>query len=96
MSDKLNEMWQALEAHKPKRSYAKAWRVICVERTRDAARSAAWTEARALAAEAKWAADEAARALAAEAKWAAEAAARAAEADQYAQRAIDALRGVKP
>jgi len=29
-------MWAALEAHKPKRSYAKAWRVMCKERTYDA------------------------------------------------------------
>jgi hypothetical protein len=82
VSAKLDEMWAALEAHKPKRGYAKAWRVMCSERTRDAA-EAKWAEARALAAEA------AARA--------AEAAARAAEADDYAQRAIDALkREAKP
>ncbi len=40
MSDKLTEMWAALEAHKPKRKYAEAWRVMCRERTADAAADA--------------------------------------------------------
>jgi hypothetical protein len=78
-------MWQALEAHEPKRGYAKAWRVMCRERTEDAA----WAVYRAAPEEsaAWWAA------------WAAWAAARAAEeaarADRYAQQAIDAIKEVK-
>jgi len=42
VSAKLNEMWAAFEAHKPKRGYAKAWRVMCKERTYRAARAAWW------------------------------------------------------
>ena len=33
MSAKLNEMWAALEAHKPKPEYAEAWATMCRERT---------------------------------------------------------------
>ena len=32
----IDEMWAAFEAHKPKRGYAKAWRVMLKERTYDA------------------------------------------------------------
>ena len=35
MSAKLDEMWAALEAHKPAPEYADAWRVMCKERTID-------------------------------------------------------------
>ncbi len=37
MSDKLDEMWAALEAHKPAPGYADEWRVMCRERTEGAA-----------------------------------------------------------
>jgi hypothetical protein len=40
MSTKLDEMWAALEAHKPDASYAEAWRVMCKERMADAAADA--------------------------------------------------------
>ena len=60
---KLDEMWAAFEAHKPKRSYAKAWRVMCRERTCHTARAvyhaAPYGSA---AAEAAWSASEAAAA----------------------------------
>jgi hypothetical protein len=45
MSDKLNEMWAALEAHKPAPEYSEAWATMLKERTEDAAdaaRAAAW------------------------------------------------------
>jgi hypothetical protein len=80
VSDKLDEMWAAFEAHKPDASYADAWATMCKERTRDAMRvvycvapkrSAAWAAAIA----------------AAEVAWATE---------HYAKRAIDAIRKVKP
>ena len=85
MSDKLNEMWAALEAHKPKRSYAKAWRVMCRERTKEAVEAAyraapALSLAEAAARAAAWATGEAC----------------AAAAERYAQEAIDAIREVKP
>ena len=32
----IDEMWAALEAHKPDASYAKAWRVMLKKRTYDA------------------------------------------------------------
>jgi len=83
MTTKQDEMWAALEAHKPKRGYAKAWRVMCRERTEAAA-------------EAAWDATPEGSAAEAAAEVAAEAAAAARAADEYAQRAIDALREVKP
>ncbi len=90
MSDKLTEMWAALEAHKPKRSYAKAWRVMCKERTYEA------VEAAYRAAPAGSAA-EAAAAWAAAAAWEARRrAAATSAADAYAQRAINAIKEVKP
>ena len=33
MSDKLDEMWAALEAHKPAPEYAEAWQRMLMERT---------------------------------------------------------------
>ncbi len=85
MTTKLDEMWAALEAHKPKRSYAKAWRVMCEKRTRGAAWAAyraapAGSAAKVAAEAAAWATGEA---------W-------AAAADRHAQEAIDALKEVKP
>ncbi len=80
----IDEMWAALEAHKPKRGYAKAWATMLKERTTEAV----------------WDAYDAAPAgsAAAVALLAAVKAAEAAEwADEYAQPAIDALkREVKP
>jgi hypothetical protein len=90
MTDKLIEMWQALEAHEPKPEYADAWATMLKERTYDAARVAYWAapEESAAAWAARWA------------SWAADAAEEpagaVASADFYAQRAIDALREVKP
>ncbi len=81
MSAKLAEMWAALEAHKPKPEYAKAWATMCKERTYDAARSACY--AAPVGSAAWWAA----------AAWAA---ATAASANYYAQKAIDAIKEVKP
>jgi hypothetical protein len=76
----IDEMWAALEAHKPKRSYAKAWRVMCRERTE----ASAWEAYHAAPyGSAAWAAAIAA----AEVAWAIE---------HHAQEAIDALREVKP
>jgi hypothetical protein len=94
-------MWAAFEAHKPKRGYAKAWRVMCKERTYRAARAAWWAAPVGSAAEAAvgaaidgvvatgeaWAAAAAAAGAARSAAWA----------DVYAQEAIDAIkREVKP
>ena len=90
MSAKLDEMWAALEAHKPKPKYAKAWATMCKERTKAAA----------------WAADDMARAsrardAAASAGYAGYAVMFAdnprdvedtALADHYAQEAIDAIK----
>ncbi len=89
MTDKQAEMWAALEAHEPKRGYAKAWPTMCRERTYYAARVAYWAapEESAAAEAARWA------------SWAADAAEEpegAAAADDYAQRAIDAIKEVKP
>jgi hypothetical protein len=98
MSDKLNEMWQALEAHKPTPGYAEAWATMLKERT--------WVAASAAAQAARTARTAAAAAQAAQA---AEAAAwavvfksyptdaeEAALADEFAQEAIDAIKEVKP
>ncbi len=63
MTDKQAEMWAALEAHKPKRSYAKAWRVMCRERTCHTARLAYYAAPYSSAASAAaWSASEAAAA----------------------------------
>ncbi len=84
MSAKLDEMWAALEAHKPKRGYAKAWRVMLKERTAAAIKDVYYA---APAGSAAWKAAWAASAVAA--AW-------AARADEYAQQAIDAIKEVKP
>jgi hypothetical protein len=90
VTDKQAEMWAAFEAHKPTPAYADAWRVMCKERTYGAARAAYWAapEESAAAWAARWA------------RWAVDAAEEptgaAASADEYAQKAIDALREVKP
>ncbi len=84
MSDKLDEMWAALEAHKPAPEYADEWRAMCRERTDDAAWAAYCVAPEGSAARAAGLA-----ALAASRE--------AAQADRYAQRAIDALKKkVKP
>ena len=83
---KVDEMWAALEAHKPDASYADAWRVMCEKRTEDAAWAAYHAAPEGSAAKA--AAVAAARAKAAWAK--------AARVERYAQIAINALREVKP
>jgi hypothetical protein len=82
MTTKLDEMWAALEAHEPAPKYAEAWRVVCKERTEASA----------------WKASDAAlrREAVMAAAWAAMAAEAAAWADEYAQRAIDAIKEVKP
>ena len=85
MSDKLTEMWAALEAHEPKRGYAKAWATMCRERTIGAANEA---EGAAMLAEdgdaevASWLTANALRA--------------ARDANDWADRAIDAIKEVKP
>ena len=58
MSDKLAEMWAALEAHKPKRGYAKAWATMCKERTKEAAQGAYYAAPEGSVAEAAWSAAE--------------------------------------
>jgi hypothetical protein len=75
---KLDEMWAALEAHKPDASYADAWATMCRERTAVVMRAAAR------------AAEDAGAAGAAGAAWS------AAWAYHFAQRAIDAIKEVKP
>jgi hypothetical protein len=86
----IDEMWAALEAHKPAPEYADAWRVMCKERTYAAARAVYWAASAGSAA--AWAARWA--------SWAADAAEEpegaAASADEYAQQAIDAIKEVKP
>jgi hypothetical protein len=82
----IDEMWAALEAHKPDASYAEAWATMLKERTEDAAWAAYHAAPEGSAAKA--AAVAAARAKAAWAK--------AARVERYAQIAINALREVKP
>jgi hypothetical protein len=82
----IDEMWAALEVHKPAPEYADAWRVMCKERTEDAAWAAYHAAPEGLAAKA--AAVAAARANAAWAK--------AARVERYAQDAINAIKEVKP
>ncbi len=104
MSAKLDEMWVALEAHKPKPEYADAWQRMLKERTvaavwaaydaapkRAAVKNAVVTAAAAVA----WAADAASgSAVRLGDGWFAADAAYAAE--HYAQEAIDAIKEVKP
>jgi hypothetical protein len=40
VTDKLNEMWAALEAHEPQRGYSEAWGRMLKERTEEAAEAA--------------------------------------------------------
>ena len=83
MSDKLDKMWVALEAHEPQRGYSEAWQKMLKERTEKAAEAAALAAKRTA-----WAAEDAAKRASREA-WDAARAARA------AQRAIDAIKKVQ-
>lgn len=82
---KIDEMWAALEAHKPRPEYAEAWATMCRERTIGAANEA---EGAAMLAEngdaevAAWLAANALRAIR--------------ESNDWADRAIDAIREVQP
>lgn len=87
VTDELDKMWAALEAHQPATSYAEAWAIMLRERTQEAARAAAY------AADAAWA-ESPARASSVAAR-AAEGAAWAAGAADAAQRAINVIRGVQ-
>ena len=82
MSTKLDEMWAALEAHKPAPGYAEAWQTMLKERTYDAVEKV--YEAAPL-----FSAAEAA------AKWALTAFEAQARTDRHAQKAIDAIKEVK-
>jgi hypothetical protein len=89
VSDKLTEMWAALEAHKPAPKYAEAWATMLKERTEEKAWAAYRAAPAGSAAEAaSWAAYTAAGAAAA--------AAVARASDCLAQEAIDAIKEVKP
>jgi len=85
VSDKLNEMWQALEAYKPKPKCAEAWQRMCKERTIGAAMMA---EGAAMLAEddnaevAAYLASNSLRSFR--------------DADDWASRAIDAIKEMKP
>jgi hypothetical protein len=85
VSEKLAEMWSALEAHKPAPEYAEAWQRMCRERTIGAANEA---EGAAMLAEdgdaevAAWLAANALRAIR--------------ESNDWAARTIDAIKEVKP
>jgi hypothetical protein len=97
VSDKLTEMWTAFEAHEPDASYADEWATMCRERTQEAA-EAAWYAApkRSAVRVAAWAAAEAAEAAVVAAALPKAEAWGAAWADRYAQKAIDAIKEVKP
>jgi cytochrome c553 len=85
MTTKLDEMWAAFEAHKPTPAYAEAWQRMCKERTIGAAMMA---EGAAMLAEddnAEVAAYLAANSLRS-----------FRDADDWALRAIDAIKEVKP
>ncbi len=84
MTTKLDEMWAALEAHKPAPEYADAWATMLKERTYDAA----WA--------AHYAAPEGSAAWWAAAAWATAAWAEAARVERYAQDAIAKATEVKP
>jgi hypothetical protein len=88
MTDKQAEMWAAFEAYQPtadKDGHGDSWRVMCRERTEDAA----WA--------AYCVAPEGSAARAAGLSAIAESRSKvAAQADRYAQRAIDAIKEVKP
>jgi hypothetical protein len=85
VSAKLDEMWAALEAHKPKPKCAESWQRMCKERTIGAAIMA---EGAAMLAEDNNA--EVAAYLAANSLRSFR------DADDWAARAIDALKEVKP
>ena len=97
MTDKLDEMWEALAEHQPAPSYAEAWQMMIKERTQAAAWNAEAYAARAAAR----ATSAAARATsAAEAARAARTATRAAAEEaamvrEHGKRAIDTIRGVQ-
>jgi hypothetical protein len=94
MTAKLDEMWAALEAHKPKRGYTKAWATMLKEQTEYSIWLAHCAAPRKSAARAAAAAAAAAVTTLWESAWTAWAA--AAESDTYAQEAIDAIKEVKP
>ncbi len=83
----IDEMWAALEAHEPAPEYAEAWRVMCKERTYEAIEAAYRAAPAGSAAEAAVGAAIDGVVATGEA-WAA--------ADEYAQKAIDAIKEVKP
>ncbi len=76
MSD-LDEMWKRLEQHQSRadqRGYGLEWRVMCEQRTEEAAESAAkaaWAARTAAASKAAWAAWAAGASWASDAAWAA-------------------------
>jgi hypothetical protein len=87
MTDKQAEMWTAFEAYQPTANadgHGESWRVMCRERTTEATRWAYYVAPEGSAAES--AAGLAALAASRE----------AVQADRYAQRAIDAIKEVKP
>jgi hypothetical protein len=85
VSEKLAEMWAALEAHKPKPECAEAWQRMCKKRTLGAANEA---EGAAMLAKdgdaevAAWLAGNTLRAIR--------------DVNDWAERAIDAIKEVKP
>ena len=80
---KLDEMWAALEAHRPKLDYAEAWGRMCRERTIGAANEAEGAAMLAGGVDAENAAFLAGLALRS-----------MRDANEYAESAIDAIRGV--
>ncbi len=82
---KINEMWAALEAHKPAPEYAEAWQRMCRERTLGAANEAEGAAMLAEDGDAEVAAYLAANSLRS-----------FRDADDWASRAIDAIKEVKP
>ncbi len=86
MSTKLDEMWAALEAHKPNPEYADAWQRMLKERTV----ASVWAAYD--AAPKRAAVKNAVVTVAAAVAWAAVPEA----ADHYAQEAIDEIKEVKP
>ena len=82
MNAKLDEMWAALEAHKPAPKYADAWVRMLKERTPAAAFIAYWTAPKGSAALAALRAHKALNI--------------AADVDKQAQQAIAAIKEVQP
>ncbi len=90
MSEKLAEMWVAMQAYQPKADadgHGASWAKMCRLRTADAAWDA-WSDA--------WSAPDMGKAPAAAAVAASWALAHAPGADNSARIAINALKGVKP